>query len=116
MKKGFTLVELLGSIVILAVIALVAFPAVLNLLSSSQTKIDDSMKDYAIESTRQYVFDHLNSYEKKSSLSKNVSIETLINEGYISDNIINNKNKEMKNDYVTVGFDGTKYVFTYHVV
>ena len=41
MKNGFTLAELLGTIVILALIALIAFPAVLGLLNNSQNETDE---------------------------------------------------------------------------
>jgi len=99
MKKGFTLIEMIGSIVILAIIALVAFPAVLNMLNSSQVKVDDGMKKYAKGAAKEYVNDHVNDFPRNSSLNKNVSINKLISEGYMTEKSVNDN---MKNDNVEV--------------
>lgn len=108
-KKAFTLIELLGSIAILAMIALVAFPSVLNLINNSQNKIDKSMEDYVISSAREYVNDHVNVYPKKNGKHSgqdyinNVSICTLIKDGYIDSKLINKeKNSEMLKDKIDV--------------
>ena len=42
MKKGFTLVELLGTIVILGIIAVIAFPAIINQITDARGDINDS--------------------------------------------------------------------------
>ena len=41
-KKGFTLVELLGVIVILGIIALISIPPILNQMASSEQSIDEA--------------------------------------------------------------------------
>ena len=131
MKKGFTLIEMIGSIVILAIIALVAFPAVLNILNSSQGKIDDNMKSYAIGAAKEYVNDHVNCYPRSSSsytypgectekpslqnnnTKKQLTVNFLISEGYMTDKSVT---EEMKDDYVLVGVNGYKvYTFEYKV-
>ena len=112
MKRGFTLIEMIGSIIILAMIALVAFPAVLNLITNSQGKIDDAMKDTAKGATRDYVSDHVNCYPRIGSLpsecssqphidDETLTVQLLIDKGYISDKNIHNQ-EEMKNDVVKV--------------
>ena len=108
MKKGFTLVEMLGSIIILAIIALVAFPAVLNLLGSSQNKIDSSTKEYVLESARSYVNDHVNDYPRAGVLNEKIEISTLKDEGYISNNTYENKEDLLKGKCVSVGLDENK--------
>ena len=46
MKKGFTLIELLATIVLLAIIALIATPAINNVIESSKESANQrSMKD-----------------------------------------------------------------------
>ena len=112
MKKGFTLIEMIGSIIILAMIALVAFPAVLNLITNSQKKVDKSMQDAAISAASEYVMDHVNCYPRISTVpsectgkpqlnDETLTVETLINAGYLSEKDINNQT-ELKNDVIKI--------------
>ena len=122
-NKGFTLAELLGTIVILAIIAIIAFPAVLGLLNSSQEETDKSMQNFAISAAREYVNDNKDLFpkalatatsEKTYGDSGNIKVETLINEGYIDSTTINSeKNCQMLNDYITVTSDSKKYNYKY---
>lgn len=130
MKKGFTLVEMIGSIVILAVLAIVAFPAVLNMLNNSQGKVDSSMQEYIKGAAKEYVLDHVNCYPRVSGVNINTSecndkpqlgdqkltVYLLIEEGYITEKSINN-DEEMKNDYVLIGVnDKNIYTYEYKIV
>lgn len=122
-NKGFTLAELLGAIVILAIIAVIAFPAVLGLLNSSQEETDKSMQDFAVSATREYVNDNMDSFpkalatdtsEKTYGNDGNIKIQTLLDEGYIDSTTINSKkNCQMLNDYITVTSDSKKYNYKY---
>lgn len=126
MKNGFTLTELLGAIVILAIIAIIAFPAVLGLLNSSQEDTDEAMQNYAISAAREYVNDNMDNYPKALSTATsvktygtagNLKIQQLLNDGYIdSTNINSEKNCEMLNDYVRVTSDSKKYIYEYVTV
>ena len=112
-KKAFTLIELLGSIVILGLIALVAFPAILNFLSSSQNNIDEAKKSVIIGAAKEYVNDNINSYKKESTLNKNIQTSTLISEGYITNkDIIDNSNFNNTCTNVKVNSD-KKYIFEF---
>ena len=119
-SKGFTLAELLGTVVILSIIAIIAFPSILGLLNSSQEKIDKSMKDYAINATKKYVNDNMDLFpkaletdtnEKKYGDDENIKIQSLIDKGYIT--ISYEKNCQMLNDYITVTSDSKKYNYKY---
>lgn len=111
-KRAFTLIELLGSIVILSVIALIAFPSVLNLLGSSQNKIDDSMKRYVEGAARQYVNDNVNLFPKTGSTVKIVTISDLHDQGYVNDSSYNNQS--IQSGCVKVSVDSfKKYVYEY---
>ena len=122
-NKGFTLTELLGTIVILAIIALIAFPVVLGLLNNSQDETDSALQNFAISGARNYVNDNMNDFPKalandtniKSYGDKgNITVQTLIDEGYISNTTISStKNCEMLNDYVKVTSDSKKYIYEY---
>ena len=117
-KKGFTLTELLGVIVILAIIAIIAFPSVLGLLNSSQNETDEAMQNFAITAARNYVNDNMDSYPKalegQTKTYSNLKIQTLLDEGYISSTTISSeKNCEMLNDEIKITSDSVKYSYKY---
>ena len=120
-KKGFTLTELLGVIVILAIIAIIAFPSVLGLLNSSQNETDTAMQNFAITAARNYVNDNMDSYPKalegQTKTYSNLKIQTLLDEGYISSTTISSeKNCEMLNDEIKITSDSVKYSYEYVTV
>lgn len=125
-KKGFTLVELLGTIILLAIIALIALPSILSLLTTSQTEIDESYRSTAINAARNYVNDNMDSFPKalESATEKkeygengNIKVQFLLDEGYLTDSSINAKDTcEMMNDYIKVTSDSKKYIFEYEEV
>ena len=122
-KKGFTLVELLGTIILLSVIALIALPSVISLLTTSQEEINNSYRSAAINAARNYVNDNMDSFPKalESATEKkeygengNIKMQTLLDEGYLTDSSINKeKTCEMMNDYIKVTSDYKKYDFEY---
>ncbi len=91
-NKGFTLIELLGSITLLAIIALLAFPAILNLLNGSQNEIDKAKIDYIESAAAEYVNDHTTNYKKIKDNVYTVSVPTLVEQGYISDTMLDSEN------------------------
>lgn len=89
-KKGFTLIELLACIIILAMITLVAYPAIMNFIDSSSEKIDEAKKTVIIAAAKDYVNDNVNNYKKSDidSSGKNIFVSELINNGYITNDDI----------------------------
>ena len=81
-NKGFTLTELLGTIVILAIIAIIAFPAVLGLLNNSQDETDEALKNFAITGARNYVNDNMDSFPK--ALSTDTLVKSYGNAGNLT--------------------------------
>ncbi len=55
MKKGFTLVELLAVIVILAIIALIAVPIILNIIGDAKKESDERSKELYINAIEQAI-------------------------------------------------------------
>ena len=81
-KKGFTLIELIGSIIIIAALALLAFPAILSLLNSGQEQVDDSVIKFVKSAAEECVNENIN--ENINDYSKCKSFKNLKNNGYIS--------------------------------
>lgn len=118
-KKAFTLVELLGTIILLSIIALIALPSVLSLLTSSQKEINESYKSAVINAARNYVNDNMDLYPKalegaEKKDNGNITVKNLLDNGYITDSSINEINTcEMMNDYIKITSDFKKYSFEY---
>ena len=81
MKNGFTLVELLGVIVILAVLATIAVIAVDNSIKKSKVTSCLAQKENIIEATRTWQTDY------PTTVTKNVFVSQLINEGYLDEDL-----------------------------
>lgn len=110
-NKGFTLIELVGSIVILAVIALIAFPALLSMLNNSQKNVDDSVKGIIESAAEEYVNDHIDDYPASGTLN-HISICDLVNQGYISVSFYEKNKQDIDGSSIKVVYDN-KYKFTY---
>ena len=80
-KNAFTLIELLGVLLLLAIIALITFPIIDKTLTSAKEEAYNRQKDNIIEAARMYVTENGN-YDTNQ---KQLSFQTLINAGYLKD-------------------------------
>lgn len=90
MKKGFTLVELLASITLIAVLTMVTLPYILKKMDAMKEKQLESLVSTIQESTKKYVVDNredLSEFEEKGFI--NIPISILIDEEYIEGNLEN---------------------------
>ena len=83
MKKGFTLVELIGVIIILALIALLAFPPILNSIRKTKTELSDASKEILYNATSLYVSENLNDFPKRNGNTFCVTLNTLSSKEYL---------------------------------
>lgn len=87
-KNGFTLAELLGVIVILAAVALIAFPPIINQIKKSRNDLDKSLNQLILTATEQYL--------NERNLSTNgtcyyIKLDVLISDGKLVEPIVNSK-------------------------
>ena len=80
-NKAFTLIELLGVLILLAVIALITFPIIDKVLSNAKNEAYERQKDSIIEAARMYVT--INGVYSTST--KQLSFQTLIDSGYLKE-------------------------------
>ena len=84
MKKGFTLIEMLGVIVILAVIGMITVPIVTNTLNDSKNNLSADQEQLIINAAKAYVgqnpFD--SSFEGDGKI---VSADYLMEEGFLQE-------------------------------
>lgn len=93
MKKGFTLVELLGVVVILTLIATIITVNVINVVKNTDSYIDDTTKTLLYTATERYLNDKLT---LKANDNYVITIKTLMDNEYISSYFVDSQdNKEI---------------------
>ncbi len=100
--KGFTLVELLAVIVILAIISLLVVPSVISLISSTEDEIIKANETFMIEQTKSYVITNMNLYEKTSGNVYCINLETLKVAKFLDSNFVSSLPEEQENSVVKV--------------
>ena len=83
MKKGFTLVELIGVVIILALIALLAFPPILNSIRKTKSELSDASKEILYNATSLYVSENLNDFPKYNGNTFCITLNTLVSKEYL---------------------------------
>lgn len=118
-KKGFTLIELLAVISILALIAMVVFPAVNS--SIKKAKEDAYKEQLAIieKAAKEWALDNADKPEAlpdmvEHSENTKVDLSTLVDEGYITeDKVVDPRNGEPLKGYVVISYSSNQYVYWY---
>ena len=83
MKKGFTLIEMIGVMVILSLLMLFAMPNVINYIKKGGDTEDKVVKTMIYEASKQYITDNQKMFKKDSKNTYCISLNTLATEGYI---------------------------------
>ncbi len=117
MKKGFTLVELIAVIVILALLAIITTPAYDSVSTNVKTRNYESKKSSIEAQTMAYVERYMKNdiYSGPSDRGKKVcfTVNYLIQNGIISSD--NDKEEYILNDITNKKFQGTeKYIEIYY--
>ena len=97
-KKGFTLVELLGAIVILAILSLIAIPAVTNVIKSNKQKLYDIQIKNVETAAKAWASDNLNLLPDEGEYIT-ISLSELQKGGYVDKKIKNPKTGEALEDF-----------------
>ena len=102
MKKGFTLVELIGVIVIIALITLLTLPPILSSMNSNKNTINDANKNLIYSATDLYISDNINAFPKYDGSVYCVSVGTLVSSGLLDSKIYENETKDKIDSSKTV--------------
>ncbi len=113
-KKGFTLLELIAVIVILAVILLITMPNIMTIFDSTRSKLNDNQKSQILSAARTWGMAHLNS-AKTEDQKTSISIKTLKEQGYLDDKEITDmvKKNNIEDTVICVSYENNQYVYTY---
>ena len=80
---GFTLAELIGVVIILALIALLAFPPILNSIRKTKGELSDASKEILYNATDLYISKNLNDFPKTNGNTYCITLNTLVAGEYL---------------------------------
>ena len=115
MKKGFTLIELLAVISILALIAVVVFPAINSTIQNSREKAYKDQVKLIEKAAEEWALDHADEL-KTDGKNNPITIDTLVNEGYINEEVLNPKDDTEMQGVVEVTYNGEYNQFEFDYV
>lgn len=114
-KKGFTLVELLGTIVIIALISILIVPRIVNWYSNSTDSYEELNEELIIEAARIYIDEHPNDAEslKNGTVTvQYISMTQMINYGCLDENNVKKISKEnLESARVRVSYNGNYFEY-----
>ena len=110
MKKGFTLIEIIGVVIILGVIVIIAFPPLLNFVKKTNSEIDDATKTLIFSATSQYIGQYQNDFPTINGNIYCVTVRNLVSENYISN--LNLNDSETLDSKIKIEVIGDKYQYS----
>jgi len=112
MRKGFTLVELVGVVIILGIVVLLAFPPLLGMIRDANREITKANETLLLTATDQYVDTYKNDFPKTDGNVYCVSYGDLIKDEKIPSNIPNKDGKTLDyNTLIKVTVNNGKYEY-----
>ncbi len=87
-NRGFTLVELLGVLILLAVILTLVFPSVLNLITNSRGEVKSLTNKLVENAANLYIDSNKDKFDEQNGNSYCVTLSELVSEGYIKSPIV----------------------------
>lgn len=90
-RNGFTLVELLGVIMILALIVIVASPPIIEKLKKAETEIDKASMALVESAVELYIDENSNSYPNINGYNYCLTLQQLVDSGKLKKAVLNTK-------------------------
>ena len=83
-KNGFTLIELIGVAIILSIIALLAFPPILDQIRKTKNNLSGATTEIIFGSASLYVDKYKNIYSKSEGNKYCLTLQDLVNENLLA--------------------------------
>lgn len=116
-KKGFTLVELIGVILILSILLLITVPAIIELLDNSKTKKSEELSQSLELAAETYVEQNRDLFPELDNIGAKafIRVGTLIDAELVKDNI-KGVNEEDIDNFTIIATTGNDNIITYKYV
>lgn len=113
MKKGFTLAELIAVLVVLALVSMIAVPAVTDSLKKYKSEVCSVQMNNIIESARSWGAKNMSILPNESGQYVSIKINDLIKYGYIEDTLVHPKTNDPFTDNweIRVTKQNRKYIY-----
>lgn len=109
-KKGFTLAELVGVIVLLGLITIISFPLLLNHIKNSSNNLDKATQDLIIANASNYLEENKSDFPKKEGNVYCITLGTLVDSGKLSYDLKDTKGEKLSLDkFIQVKVEDKKY-------
>jgi len=110
-NRGYTLLELLGVIVILALLTTLVFPSVLNVIKKSSDQTDKLSMDLISNAADLYIENHADNFRKRNGSKFIIDMNELIEDGNLSSNVKISDIEDIKNKCVQVTYINNDYSY-----
>ena len=115
-NNGFTLVELLGVIIILGVIALISITSISNTMKESKESLYNQQIDNIIVGAKTWASSHVFELPENDGESITLTLEQLKKDGFVEDDITNPKTNELFEDTMQIKITKIDNNYKYEIV
>ncbi|MDD3186881.1 MAG: prepilin-type N-terminal cleavage/methylation domain-containing protein [Bacilli bacterium] len=117
MRKGFTLVELLGVLVLIAMISLLVAPKITELFEKKQEEASDATKEILYAAAREYISSNQSLFNTGNSYYC-ITLNDLVNDGQLVNPVIDitSGSHLSLTTNIEVTIENSQYHFEYNTV
>ncbi len=110
MKKGFTLLELLGVIALLGLLMIISYPIIVGQIEKKQKEVDSARLELIYSGVESYIKEHPEEYPYRVGNSYCIPLDTVVNANKIAIDV-----SDVTQQGVQVNM-GSNYNFVYRLV
>ena len=112
-KKGFTLVELLGVIIMIGALILVVATPIVSQINKQKVKLDDASLNLIYSTTETYLDKNKNSYPLKNNAVYYITLKQLLDSKFIEEEFIKTYSTDVlsKKSIIKVTVNGDTYTY-----
>ena len=112
-RKGFTLAELIGVVIVMGLIILVIVTPILSQIKKKSSSIDEVTKQLLISTTETYIDQNPNKYILDSNKTYYISVGLLIERGLLKKDYLNKYNNDVlsENTIIEVTNEGNSFEY-----